>query len=229
VAVTLAARRAGQHRLTIAFGVVAAIFVYTTVANMIERPDGLKIGGFFIVTILLVSFLSRLFRALELRVAQVSFDRTADVFLRDCSRRRVRLIANEPDNRDPEEYRLKLEETHAEHDFSDDDVIFVEVTVSDPSEFESSLDVHGEIMHGQYRVMTVTSTSVPNALAALLLEVRNRTRRLPHIYFEWTEGSPLTNGLRFLLFGVGEVAPVTREILREAEPDRRRRPHVHVG
>jgi hypothetical protein len=229
VAVTLAARRAGQHRLTIAFGVIAAIFVYTTVANMIERPDGLKIGGFFIVAILLVSFLSRLFRALELRVAQVSFDRTAEVFLRDCSRRRIRLIANEADNRDPAEYRLKLEETHAEHDFSDDDVIFVEVTVSDPSEFESSLDVLGEIMHGQYRVMTVTSTSVPNALAALLLEIRNRTRRLPHIYFEWTEGNPLANGLRFLLFGVGEVAPVTREILREAEPDVRRRPHVHVG
>jgi hypothetical protein len=52
---------------------------------------------------------------------------------------------------------------------------------------------------------------------------------LPHIYFEWTEGNPARKFLQFLLFGVGEVAPVTREVLRRAEPNRKRRPRVHVG
>jgi hypothetical protein len=153
----------------------------------------------------------------------------AEMFLRDCSRRRMRFVANEPDNRDEAEYRDKLEEVRREHDLPDEDVVFVEVTVRDPSDFESALKVHGEVLHGAYRVLTLESSAVPNALAALLLETRDRTRAKPHIYFEWTEGNPFANFLRFLLFGAGEVAPVTREVLREAEPDRSRRPHVHVG
>ncbi|MEV6733466.1 MULTISPECIES: hypothetical protein [unclassified Streptomyces] len=55
------------------------------------------------------------------------------------------------------------------------------------------------------------------------------TGQRPHIYFEWTEGNPMANFLRFFLFGQGEVAPVTREVIRAAEPDRNRRPHVHAG
>jgi hypothetical protein len=229
VAVTLAARRVGERGKTIAFGVIAAIFSYTTVTNMIERPDGLKIGAMFIAGILGVSFASRLSRSFELRVTRVEFDPMAEMFLRDCSRRRMRFVANEPDSRDEAEYRDKLEEIRRDHEFPDEDVVFVEVTVRDPSDFESALWVHGEVMHGTYRVVSLESSTVPNALAALLLAARDRTRAKPHIYFEWTEGNPFANFLRFLLFGVGEVAPVTREVLREAEPDRNRRPHVHVG
>jgi TOBE domain len=41
---------------------------------------------------------------------------------------------------------------------------------------------------------------------------------MPHVYFDWTEGNPVAHLLRFLIFGSGEVAPVSREVLREAEP-----------
>lgn len=230
VAVTLAARRARQRKLMIAFTLITAVLFYTTGSNVVERPDGVKIGGFFIAVIVAVSIASRLRRAFELRTPDVVLDEKAEMFVNDLSRRRLRLIANEPDTRDADEYRHKLEQIIEDNDLPDArDVLFIEVTVTDPSDFESSLDVHGEVLHGRYRVLTLQSPSVPNALAALLLHLRDATGVRPNIYFEWTEGNPLANLGRFLLFGIGEVAPVTREVLRRAEPDPRQRPHVHVG
>ena len=230
-AVTLAARRKGQRKLMVAFGLITLVFVYTTVDNVIERPDGVKIGSIFILAIVLVSLLSRLRRAFELRVTTVSFDRTSQIFVRDVARRTIRLVAHEPGRDSPEQYAAKVRQIRQDHDLSEDpDVIFVEVHVTDPSDFESEIQVRGSVAHGEYRVLTIESSSVANSLAALLLEVRDLAGgRIPHIYFEWTEGNPAAHFLRFLLFGQGEVAPVTREVLRRAEPDRSARPHVHVG
>ncbi|MBO0691765.1 MAG: hypothetical protein J2P58_02610 [Acidimicrobiaceae bacterium] len=229
VAVTLAARRAHQQKRTVAFAVISVIFVYTTVNNCIERPDGLKIGGCFIATIILVSFLSRIVRAFELRIDGVDLDRKADRFVQECARRQIRLVANEPGALDGAEYVNKLRQVTADNDLPDEDVIFVEVTVTDPSDFEGTLQVQGVAVFGHHRVLRTEASSVPNALAALTLHIRDITGVTPHIYFEWTEGNPVANLAKFLFFGVGEVAPTTREVLRRAEPDRRRRPHVHVG
>ncbi|MEU6593877.1 amino acid transporter [Streptomyces sp. NPDC046881] len=230
IAVTIAARKAGQRGWTVVFAVISAVFLYTTVVNVIERPDGVKIGACFIAGIMLVSLLSRLARAFELRVTSVSLDPMAERFVRDMASRKMRFIANEPDRRDKAEYRDKIEQIRTDNDLPEqEDFIFLEVTVTDPSEFEASLTARGEVLHGRYRVLTLESASIPNALAALLLHVRDLTGCIPHIYFEWTEGNPFANFLRFFLFGQGEVAPVTREVLREAEPDRARRPRVHTG
>ncbi|GHH26981.1 APC family permease [Streptomyces rubradiris] len=230
IAVTIAARKAGQRGWTLAFGAISAVFLYTTVVNVIERPDGVKIGACFIVGIMLISLLSRLARAFELRVTHVTLDPMAERFVRDMAHRRIRFIANKPGRRDQAEYRDKAEQIRADNDMPEqEDFVFVEVTVTDPSEFEAGLAVRGEVLHDRYRVLTLESSSIPNALAALLLHVRDATGRTPHIYFEWTEGNPFANFLRFFLFGQGEVAPVTREVLRVAEPDRERRPRVHTG
>ncbi|MFE9439063.1 amino acid transporter [Streptomyces sp. NPDC006602] len=229
IAVTIAARKAGQRNWTITFAVISAVFLYTTVLNVIERPDGVKIGACFIAGIILVSLLSRLARAFELRVTSVTLDDMAERFIRDMASRKIRLIANQPDQRDKAEYRDKIAQIREDNDIPGEDFVFVEVTVLDPSEFEAGLTVRGDILHHRYRVLTLESSSIPNALAALLLHVRDATGCTPHIYFEWTEGNPFANFLRFFLFGQGEVAPVTREVLREAEPDRPRRPRVHTG
>jgi hypothetical protein len=230
IAVTVSAVRRRRRRAIVGFTVLTLILLYALVENVREKPDGITISAFFIVGILIISIWSRLSRSFELRVTEVNLDPTAQKFVRDCDRRTVRLVANEPDAGDAKEYAEKRLQIMEDHDLTDaQDFIFVEITVKDPSEFATSLDVHGAVKHGQYRVLTVESAAVPNALAALLLYIRDQTGHRPHIYFEWTEGHPLANFFHFLLGGVGEVAPVTREVVRRAEPDRSRRPHVHAG
>jgi hypothetical protein len=230
-AVTLSARRKKQRGRMVAFAVITVIFTYTTAANIVERPDGVKIAAFFIFAILLVSLLSRIKRAFELRITGIDTDRQAREMLRQFTQHhKVRLIANEPDRRDAREYKEKIAQIMFDNDLPNDhDMIFVEVTVGDASDFETELHVRGEVMHRRYRVLKVSSSSVPSALAALMLHIRDVTGRRPHMYFEWTEGNPVTNFIRYLIFGQGEVAPVTREMIRQAEPDRNKRPHVHVG
>ncbi|NMI00746.1 amino acid transporter [Pseudonocardia sp. K10HN5] len=234
IAVTLSARRRGRRRAAAAFAVISAIFIYTTIVNIIERPEGVQIASCFIAGIIAVSFLSRAIRAFELRITAVHLDETAEEFIRELASGPIRLIAHEPHARgegetDHDEYRKKLDEERAGHHLPDPDkVLLVEVDITDPSEFESELHVHGE-RRGPYRVLRVSGPAVPNAIAALLLHIRDMTGVPPHIYFDWTEGNPVFHLLRYLFTGAGEVAPVTREILREAEPDPRRRPAVHVG
>ncbi|MFE2289503.1 amino acid transporter, partial [Streptomyces sp. NPDC059443] len=152
VAVTIAARKAGQRGWTIGFGVIAAVLVYTTAVNVVERPDGVKIGACFIAGIMALSLLSRLARVFELRVTHIELDDMAQRFIRDTANRTIRFIANEPDKRDLTEYRQKKQQIRADNDIpSEDDVMFVEVTVLDASEFESGMRVRGEVLHDRYR------------------------------------------------------------------------------
>jgi hypothetical protein len=230
IAVTLAARKHGHRNATLAFGAVAAIFIYTTAANTIESPDGLKIGSFFILAILFVSLLSRALRSTEIRSNGVEFGPTAARAIDDAARRGVvRIIANHPDDRTPREYVLKeKEEREASHIPAGEPVLFLEVTVRDASEFADVIRVRLEEIGG-YRVLRADGSSIPNAIAAILLAIRDRTHKQPHVYFGWTEGNPLKYLTRFVLFGEGDIAPMTHEILRKAEPIPSQRPAIHVG
>ncbi|HWD44096.1 MAG TPA: amino acid transporter [Actinomycetota bacterium] len=229
VAVTLSVRHGGRRPALLAFGLIALVFAYTTIANIIERPDGVKIAAFFIAAILVTSLISRVTRATELRVTRVELDDTARRFVEDAAANgEVRIIANEPHARDLLEYIEKAYEERQRNQIPPDDpVLFLEVTVADPSEFEVRLQVTGEERHG-YRILRMESSAAPNAIAAVLLHLRDVTGKRPHVYFDWTEGSPIAHLLRFLFFGSREVAPVTREVLRAAEPDLQQRPFVHV-
>jgi hypothetical protein len=177
-----------------------------------------------------VSFASRLRRSFEIRATSVTFDDEALEFLREAEDfGEIHLVANEPGARDALEYRVKAKEERRDSNIPGRaSIIFLEVEKTDSSDFEEDLLVRGIVRHG-FRVLEVASGNVPNTIAIVLLQIRNLTGVVPHVYFEWTEGNPVSNMFRFLVSGEGEVAPVTREVLRETEPDVRRRPMVHVS
>ena len=211
------------------YALLTMIFGYTTIVNIAERPAGLKIAAMFIVSIVVSSLVSRVLRSTELRVHEVKADELAQRFLGDAAGNSVRIIANRPDTGQPEEYEHKLREACESHHLpSDENILFIEVQPGDASDFSDVLRVSGATID-RYRVLRCVSPAIPNAIAALLLYIRDRTGNIPHAYFGWTEGNPITYLLKYLAFGEGDTAPVTREVLRQAEPDVERRPRIHVG
>src|SRR5215207_4890027 len=232
LAVTLSALwRYNSLLATFAFALVTLIFVYTLGANIIERPDGIKVASFFIAAIIVVSLISRVSRTTELRTERVEIDETAQRFVEEATEGdEIHLIAHRrrPGN-DPQEYARKLREQREDNRIRPGEpVLFLEVEVADPSEFEEVLEVRG-VEVGDHHVLRAESSVVPNAIAALLLHLRDETGKEPHCYFGWTQGNPIVYLFRYILFGEGDTAPVTHEVLREAEPNPQRRPIIHVS
>ncbi len=228
IAVTLSAWRNGE-KIRWAFLLIALVFVYTTITNIIEQPEGIKIASFFIGVIVLTSLISRVYRTTELRVGKVRLDETAQRFIDEASKGTIRIITNRCDRGDAAEYRAKDQEKRLDnHIPPHEPVIFFEVTPSDASEFAGTLMIRGENVDG-YRVLRTESPAVPNAIAAFLLYLRDKSGKIPHVYFGWSEGNPLAYLLKYIAFGEGDTAPVTHEVLRQAEDDPERRPNVHVG
>jgi amino acid transporter len=231
IAVTISAIRRKQQAAAVGFTVLTLVMLYALAANVIEKPDGLAISGFFILGIVAVSLVSRISRTTELRVDRIEFDDGARRFISDTLDYdgRINLIANRPQARNGAEYADK-EAVQRENNPvpGTADVIFLEIDITDPSEFSDILQVQGVEVDG-HRILRAQSPAAPNAIAAILLALRDGTGVKPHAYFEWSEGNPLAHLMRYLLLGRGDTAPVVREIIRENEPEPARRPGIHVG
>jgi hypothetical protein len=230
VAVTLSVWRAAHPVKGVSFALITLIFAYTTLVNVIERPDGLKIGAFFIIAIVISSLVSRVWRTTELRVEKITLDSEAQRFIDEMDARgELRIIANQPRRCDDAEYTHREQEQREDNNIpSDEPIVFLEIYVRDASDFSADLNIQG-VSVDRHRVLRGESAAVANAIAGFLLYLRDDKRKVPHAYFNWTEGNPILYLLHYVLSGEGDVAPVTREVLRKAEPNAQRRPAIHAG
>src|SRR4029078_6088937 len=140
-AVTLAAQRSG--RAWRGYMLLTLVFAYTTVVNIMERPEGIKIASIFIVSIIAMSMTSRVLRSPELRVHGVDADPTAIQFIHAAADTPVRIIANRPDLGHVEEYTHKLPEARESHHLPPNErVLFVEVRPVDVSQVSHHAQGH---------------------------------------------------------------------------------------
>jgi hypothetical protein len=209
---------------------ITLVFTYTLIVNMIQQPSGIKIASLFIFAIISTSFISRALRSTEIRIDAIVLDDQAKKFIDEAAEEgEIRIVTNRRETGDATEYRYKEHEKRVDnHIPSSDPVLFYEVETGDASEFRGKLFIRGVEIDG-YKILRTQAPAVPNAIAAFLLYLRDETGKIPHVYFGWSEGNPIMYLARYILFGEGDTAPVTREILRQAEPDPELRPNVHVG
>ncbi|MER7506618.1 amino acid transporter [Nonomuraea pusilla] len=231
VAVTISAVRRRSRWAVAGFGVLTAVLTYALVENIREKPDGIAISAVFILGIIVISLISRVSRTTELRADRIEFDEAARRFVTDSLKHdgALNLIANRRQKGDAAEYAAKEAEQRGMNPVPGPaDVLFLEIDVIDPSSFSDVLQIRGVEVDG-HRVLRAGSPAAPNAIAAILLALRDATGVRPHCYFEWAEGSPLLHLFRYLILGRGDTAPVVREIIRKSEPDPAKRPGIHVG
>ena len=215
-------------RVSVPFLFIALVFIYTTVAVVVEKPVGMVISLCFIGTILAVSLISRILRSRELRFGGFKVLNPSSSFLWDTIRylELTILVPHRPGRRSLAD---KEKAIRIEHRIPDElMVVFVEVVLSDASNFanEPVIDIHQE--EGRYILKITGAASIAHTLAALSLEMA-KVGRPPEIHFGWTDETPWSGTLGFLLFGEGNVPWMVRELIRNAEPNEDKRPRVIIA
>jgi hypothetical protein len=216
------------RRLSYGYLLVTAVFVYTTLANIIEKPSGLKIATFFILSTIAISLISRVFRARELRFAGFTYADDQSKFLWESIQASEWpiLVPHRPGRRSLADKEAIIRREHRLPDNMP--ILFLEVDLHDASDFyqKPCLQVISE--EGRYILKITRAASIAHTLAAVALQLA-KVGKPPEIHFGWTDESPVAGMIGFLLFGEGNVPWMVHELIRREVPDSSRRPAIMVG
>ncbi len=186
---------------------VAAIFAYTTVDNVIERPDGIIIASIFIFATMLVSAVSRYFRATELRVSAISFHgKDSERLWKEITGKKVDLVPMVSSV--PAARARKLKEIRRYYQ-TKDRAAFVHVGLLDNrSEFFAPLHIRVTEENENYVIEVSQAIAIANTIAYISELIDPCS-----IFLGLTRKNPMNQALRFLLFGEGETGTLVYKIL----------------
>jgi len=216
------------RRLSWYFSFITIVFLFTTGANIIEKPDGMKIAVWFILAIVGSSVVSRLMRSKELRFHGFLFANEESRFLWESMQHLEFpvLVPHRPGGHTLAEKEATIRKEHRLG--PDEPIVFIEVAIEDASDFFQQPMVEVVQEEGSFILRVKKSASVAHTIASLALEL-SKVGKPPEIHFGWSAENPMTANLGFLLFGEGNVPWIVRELLEKAEPNPTLRPRVIVG
>ncbi len=210
------------------FGLITAVFLYTTVDVVITKVDGLLIGLCFILSIMLASVISRTLRSTEMRFMGFQWVDEQSRFLWDSMKfiEFPVLVPHRPGSRALADKEKSIREEH--HLSPEIPIVFIEAELGDVSEFYQSPLMEVKQEEGTFILKVTRCNSIAHVIAALGLEL-SKVGKPPEIHFGWSTESPLAASVDFVLFGEGNIPWMVRQLILKAEPDPARQPRVIVG
>jgi hypothetical protein len=205
-------------RLRVVFGAILAVFVYVLVVNVIERPDGLRIAGWFVLAIVVASLYSRWARASELRVQNFSFVDGESRRLWNELREAQQVVIIPLRTRDAQARKTAVARSLLHLEVEKKTVpVFLHVDLThDPSNFSSPVKVRVHRDAGDTIIEVHEAVAVANAIAYVAIELHAEEVVIGLL----DSGTPVVNALMYLLFGTGEVGYAVRSIFTRIRDER---------
>jgi hypothetical protein len=233
VAVTLAfareAREANRRPwLVLPFALITLVFAYTFIDNVIERPDGIIISSVFIIAMLLVSAVSRYQRATEFRVERVAFATPdSELLWKEVQGQKVSLVAVKQHT--PKEAlghglgKKRLKRFYA----VEGPLAYIHIDLAaDRSAFDSTVYLKISRLGDDFRITVSNATAIANTIAYL-----SEAMQPKGIFLGLTRENPVTQAVKYLLWGEGETGILVYQILLKywaSTPQEDERPHIFL-
>ncbi|MBI2876852.1 MAG: hypothetical protein HYY20_08225 [Candidatus Tectomicrobia bacterium] len=193
--------------LSLYFWLVSAVFGFTFIDNIVERPDGVIIATTFTLAILLFSAASRFRRSTELRVSEITFvDLPSSELWPSLVGKKVNAVPIRISS--PAERARKAREIRQYYQVTGP-LVFIHVNLVDNrSEFLARLRIRVRREGEDFVVETFGAVAIANTIAYLseLLDPIS-------LFLGLTRQSLMTQSLRYLLWGEGEVGLMVYTIL----------------
>jgi hypothetical protein len=222
------AQKQRTHRILTCLLLAIMTIISISLSIRFSGLDGILYGAIF--AIILAGNVLHIMRASQLKIVPIVLDKRAAEYLEEALRSdssEIRFLAHRVSTQD---YRIREEEARERNSIQPEEgsFIFLEIETKDANAGKDKIEVKG-MNSGDYIIFRCKCQSAPVAIASILLHIGKETKKVPHVYMGWTDAHPLSYAWKFILFGEGETAPLTRELIRTGEPNDNMRPYIHVA